>query len=177
MKRFFKIQLCISFGLAIFMFPVLSVSASAAPAQLLNKTVLVSFSVAIPSKGSDGSVMNNPRSIQRTIYISSQGRVFVRSARAVGRNRDSQERGPAENSMRFAGNSLVGVVQFISGASQMTISFDPSFASCAANVLTGADGGKAIKFKGLDGIEYTATGKPQVSGVSCSIRDGNALAD
>jgi len=57
---------------------VLGSSAGAAtpPAQLLNKTV-VAFSVMWP--GAPG-----PLSVQRLIYVSSKGRIFVRGTRAGG---------------------------------------------------------------------------------------------
>lgn len=150
---------------------------AAAPSQLLNKSVFVSFNIAVPSQGSDGSSHNSSRISERVIYISSQGRVFTRVTRKAGRNSEMKEAGPETARLNFVGNSLVGVMQMISGASQLTVSFDPSFQSCTAKVIAGGENGKAIVYKGLNGVTYTATGKAQISGESCSIRDGNALAD
>lgn len=149
----------------------------AAPAQLYNKTISVSFSVSIEGKGSDGSTVNHPRQSSRLIYVSSQGRVFSRALRSNGRNSETKERGPGEGGLQFAGNQLVGTLPFISGASRLTISFDPSFQSCSGQIIQGTESGKPFIWKGLNGVTYTATGKPNVSGVSCSIRDGNALAE
>ena len=59
----------------------------AAPQQALNKSVTVALSVTVPARGSDRSTQANPRAITRTYYISSQGRVFARAHRNVGRNR------------------------------------------------------------------------------------------
>jgi hypothetical protein len=151
-------------------------AAHAAPQGMLNKSVTVSLSVTIPARGSDGSTQANPRAVTRTIYISSQGRVFARVDRQVGRRSQTVERGPGEGTMRISGNSLVGVIVFPSGASQMTVNFDPSFSSCTAQVVMGAEKGKPIVYKGLNGMTYTQTGPAQVSGVSCSVRDGNAFA-
>ena len=39
--------------------------------------------------------------------------------------------------------------------------------------MLGREGGKAFKFKGLNGKTFTSTGTPTVSGATCSIRDGN----
>jgi len=151
-------------------------AAHAAPQGLLNKSVTVSLSVTIPARGSDGSTQANPRGVTRTIYISSQGRVFARADRRVGKRSETIERGPGEGNMRISGNSLVGVIVFPSGASQLTVSFDPSFSSCTARVVMGAEKGKPIVYKGLNGMTYTQTGPAQVSGVSCSVRAGNAFA-
>ena len=151
-------------------------TAHAAPEQMLNKSVTVSFSMTIPARGSDGSTQANPRAITRTFYISSQGRVFARADRRVGGRSETTERGPGEGNIRIAGNSLVGVMVLPSGASQITVNFDPSFSSCTAQVVMGAERGKPIVYKGLDGKTYTQTGPVQTSGVSCSVRAGNAFA-
>lgn len=151
-------------------------AAHAAPQQALNKSVTVSFSITVPARGSDGSSQANPRAVTRTYYISSQGRVFARADRRVGKNQDRLEKGPGETNMRVSGNSMVGVIVFPSGAMQLTVNFDPSFSSCSARAIVGAEGGKPIVYKGLDGKTYTQTGPAQVSGVSCSVAAGNAFA-
>ena len=151
-------------------------AAHAAPQGMLNKSVTVSLSITIPARGSDGSTQANARAVTRTIYISSQGRVFARADRRVGGRSDAVERGPGEGNVRISGNSLVGVIVFPSGASQLTVNFDPSFSSCTAQVVMGAERGKPIVYKGLDGKTYTQTGPAQVSVVSCSVRAGNAFA-
>ena len=156
---------------------VIGGSAHAAPQQALNKSVTVSFSITIPARGSDGSTQANPRAVTRTFYISSQGRVFARADRRVGKKQDRKEKGPGEASMRLSGNSMVGVMSMPSGASQLTISFDPSFSSCTARLIVGAESGKPIVYKGLNGLTYTQTGPVNVSGVSCSVSAGNAFAN
>ena len=151
-------------------------TAHAAPQQLLNKSVTVSLSVTIPARGSDGSTQANPRAVTRTIYISTQGRVFAKADRRVGKHSETTERGPGEGNMRISGNSLVGVMVMPSGASQLTVNFEPSGSSCTAQVVMGAERGKPIVYEGLDGKTYTQTGPVQISGVSCSVRAGNAFA-
>lgn len=151
------------------------VPAVAAPAGALNKTVRASFSYSAPAKGSDGSTISGTRQVQRTVYISSQGRIFNRHNEQEGRNSAERERGPGVTNMRFAGNSIVGVHQQASGAVRMTINFSADFRSCTIDVIAGGEGGKPVQFKGLNGIMYTTTGKPQISGQSCSVSEGNAL--
>lgn len=155
----------------------LALSALAAPSQLLNKTIVVSFGVSAPAKGADGSTLTGTRSSQRTIYVSSQGRIFARANRQAGRNSEQKEMGPEATTIRFSGSSLVGVMKFPSGASQLTINFDSSFQSCTASVIAGGEDGKPIIFKGLNGVMYTTTGKMQFSAVSCAIRNGNAFSE
>src|SRR5436305_9811123 len=148
--------------------------AFAAPAELLNKTITVNYTVTIPGKSADGQTISGVRNAVRTIYISSAGRIF---ARVFRRDRDAsatKEAGPGDtgNTLRFEGNKLVGVVQFVSGASQMIITWDASGGSCNATIVAGRDSGRAIQWKGVNGKTYTATGPVQNSNISCSIATG-----
>lgn len=162
---------------ALLCFSAATPASAQAPKQLHNKSILLSMNIMIPGKGSDGSTPGT-RTSNRVIYVSSAGRVFAKATRTVGRNRQDKERGPEDSGgLRFAGDKLTGVLPFVSGASLLTISFDPSFQSCSGNVVMGRDNGKPIVWKGINGVTYTSTGPPQVSGISCSIRDGNALAN
>lgn len=152
-------------------------TAHAAPQQLLNKSVVVSLSVLTPARSSDGlAVTSTPRAVTLTFYVSSQGRVFSRLNQSVNRLADSTDRAPGEASVRISGNSLVGVWPLPSGAAQLTVNFDAAFSSCTARIIMGAERGKPIVFKGMDGRTFTQTGPPQVSGVSCAVRAGNAFA-
>jgi hypothetical protein len=151
-------------------------AAHAAPEGMLNKSVTISFSITIPARGADGSSQANPRLITRTIYVSSQGRVFARADRRVGQKGQTTEKGPGEVGIRVSGNSLTGVLPLISGATQLTVNFDPSFSNCTAQVILGAESGKPIVYKGLNGVTYTQTGPAKVSSASCSVRSGNAFA-
>jgi len=150
----------------------------AAPAELLNKTITVTYTTTIPGKSPDGQSITGVRNAVRTIYISSAGRIF---ARVFRRDRDAsatKEAGPGEsgNTLRFEGNKLTGVMQFVSGAVQMVIIWDASGGSCNAAMLAGRDSGRAIQWKGVNGKTYTATGPVQTSNISCSIAAGNGFA-
>ena len=147
----------------------------AAPAALLNKSITVSYATTIPGKTADGTQVTGTRQSTRTIYISSAGRIFARVARRDGRASETKDRAPGDNSYRFVGDKLVGVMQFQSGASQMTISFDPSGQSCSASIVAGRDSGQAIRWKMVDGSVREATGAPTFSNISCSIVSGNAF--
>lgn len=152
-------------------------SAWAAPAALLNKSISVSYATTIPGKKADGSPVSGSRVATRTVYISSAGRIFARVARRDGNAAETKEAGPGEsgNNFRFVGDKLVGVMQFASGASQMTISFDSSGQSCSASIVAGRDSGRTIRWKGVDGTMREATGPVTFSNISCSISSGNAF--
>jgi hypothetical protein len=157
---------------------ILPTIAFAAPAELLNKTITVNYTVTIPGKSADGQTISGVRNAVRTVYISSAGRIF---ARVFRRDRDAsatKEAGPGEtgNTLHFEGNKLVGVMQFVSGAVQMTISWDASGGSCSATILAGRDSGRTIQWKGVNGKTYTATGPVEPSNISCSIASGNSFA-
>ncbi len=154
-------------------------SAYAAPAGLLNKSITVSYTTTIPGKKDDGSPATGSRIAVRTVYISSAGRIFGRVFRRDGNATQTREAGPSEagNTFRFAGDKLVGAMQFASGAAQMTISFDTGGQSCSAAIVAGRDNGKPIRWKGVDGAMRESTGPVTFSNVSCSIASGNAFGN
>jgi hypothetical protein len=149
----------------------------AAPAALLNKSISVSYTTTIPGKKADGTPVRGSRIATRTIYVSSAGRIFARVARRDGNAAETKDAGPGEsgNTLHFVGDKLVGVMKFASGAAQMTISFDASGQSCSAGIVAGRDNGQPIRWKGVDGTMWEATGPATFSNVSCSIAAGNAF--
>jgi hypothetical protein len=155
-----------------------SLPAEAAPAELLNKTVTVSYTVTIPGRASDGTTTSGSRNASRTFYISSAGRVFRRTTRSDGRFAETQDSAPGDqaHNVHFDGNKLIGVMPLVSGAAQMMISFSPGGQTCEANIVIGREGGRTLSWKGVNGKTYEATGTASVSNVSCSIRPGNAFA-
>ena len=152
-------------------------AAQAAPAEALNKTVTVSYTVAIPARGADGTTVPGVRNATRTIYISSAGRAFGRVSRSDRRQSETKEAAPGErgNTYRFEGSRLVGVMPFVSGAAQMSITFQGG-SSCDANIAVGRDQGRPLKWKGVNGMTYEATGPATVSNIRCSVSAGNAFA-
>jgi len=156
-------------------FLVLCSSAYAAPPALLNKTVTISYSVS--ASDMDGPRSSGTRAVVRTLYISGAGRIFSRADRREGRNTEKIDKGPdrTAGSFRFAGDKLVGVLPFASGAAQLTVNFDRAGQSCTASVKGGRENGQAYRWKAVNGEMHT--GSLMFSGESCSIRDGNAFGD
>lgn len=158
--------------------------AIAAPAQLLNKTVSLRWTNSYQQRAPDGQEMGRQIASGRTIYISSAGRLFERTTRSSdgGMKRrsdlgpgETQSAGGVSKSVRWAGDRLVGSVQFESGAAQYSVSFGAGFSSCSVDVVYGRSGGN-MRMKGLDGRIYEILSST-VSGQSCSVSDGNALAN
>lgn len=161
-------------GMAIL---TLTCAAQAAPQQALNKTVQLAFNVFVPGKSPDGRTVNVTRNFTQQIYISSQGRLFTKMATRVSNLTGGKLDAPGEGNFRFVGDKIIGLNQHVSGASQQIITFDPGFQTCSASILAGTESGKPFSWKGLDGVIYTATGKVEISNVSCSISQGNAVAN
>lgn len=151
-------------------------NAFAAPAYLLNKTVTVS-STTTASFLANGRPATGTRNTIHTIYISTQGNIFLRRVR-YDRSASSAEEFATSTgiNMRFEGAKLVGTALFSSGAARMVISFDPTGQSCTASIQFGRDNGRPPSWKGANGVTYTGTGPLVVSNVTCSVTAGNALA-
>jgi hypothetical protein len=156
---------------------LLPVSLFAAPPGMLNKTVTVSFEIAIPAKTAGGEPRASRRTVNKVMYVSSAGRVFSRSVRTASRGRESREVAPGEKdgAPRIEGNTIVGTLRAYTGATRMVVSFDNSFSSCTATVIVGREGGN-FTWKSLSGETYIATGPTTVSTPSCSVQSGNAFA-
>lgn len=161
--------------LSIFALALFAENAAAASAQLSNKTVRYSYTASAQAKRSDGATVTANRNGQLTLYVSSQGRVFERSDRQEYNNRGSNDRAPDKATFRISGNQLVGVAQHVSGATRVTITFDPDFRTCSVNFLMGTDNGKPIQGKGINGMTYTTLEKPKFSNMTCSVTEGNAF--
>lgn len=149
--------------------------AAAAPARIANKTVRYSFAVSAPARRADGTIVLGAGNYSRTLYISSQGRIFDREDRQEYREKKTSDRGPEGTKFRIQGNRIVGLFQHMSGATQIIISFDDEFKSCTINAMTGAESGKSAQMKGLNGVTYTALGKVTYSNQTCSVTEGNAF--
>ena len=151
--------------------------ALAAPAQLLNKTIVITWSESIQEKTEDGRLLNTSLSRERIAYVSSAGRVFVKTTQRIQSAQKSAEVAPGSSpgSLSFQGNSMVGTSVFGGFARRLTVTFDASFASCTIAVAYGKSGGPQ-KWKSVDGKRTLEPIAIAVGSTSCSIRDGNALA-
>ncbi|MBN8982167.1 MAG: hypothetical protein J0I29_12965 [Rhizobiales bacterium] len=168
------------FSFALVIAPSCAVAAGA-PAGALNKTVTISFVSSGMSTSASGQQKGFNTSVQRIVYISSAGRLFMKHTASNGRAQRGGTFDPDNTStghggsFNFQGNKLVGVISYAGGARQITATFDPGFSSCTASVIEGAVGGK-MQRKGPNGEMYTLTGVT-TSSPSCSVQSGNAFAN
>lgn len=152
---------------------------AAVPQQAMNKTITIAFTSTGTSKDAEGTVRNFNTQVTRMIYVSSQGRLFMRhQATNRGGTRggdfDPGDTRRGKGSFSFQGNRLVGVIPYQAGARQIAVSFDSGFSSCTVSVIEGHSGG-VIRRKGPSGKMYEITSGTTTS-PSCSIRTGNAFA-
>ena len=151
--------------------------AHAAPKQLLNKSIVISWSDSVYQKYPDGQKGTATITRQRIAYISSAGRVFIKSQNSDRAQQLNREIAPGDEtgSLAFKGDVMVSHVVFNGFARQLTVRFDASFTSCNATVVYGRSGGprtwKSFDQKRTFEVETISAGSP-----SCSIRNGNAVS-
>jgi hypothetical protein len=176
--RQFSFKACLMAGvLAMPAFP-----AFAAPSQLYNKTIHISWSNLVSETGPSGEKKSITLAVTHTVYVSSAGRLFERSTRSAGKMQKGGDRGPGDNqnksgeatNVHFEGTRLVGLLAFAQGGRRYVASFDPGFASCTLAVTLGREGG-GMKRKGVNGVMYTID-SIAATGESCSISEGNSFA-
>lgn len=158
----------------------MSTPSFAAPAGLLNKSIHISYATFIPARTADGRLNRGTRKVAMTVYVSSEGRIFLKKVNRTGRFGRDFAAAPERTArgFHFAGSTLVGALGARSGnmAAQWKVSFDSSFQTCSAEVIVGGAGGAPINWIALNGERYTATGRPTISDVTCSVENGNAFA-
>jgi hypothetical protein len=163
------------FGIA---FALIWFRAEAAPPQALNKTITVTYNSFIPANCSDGTPNRYARNVTQQIYISTQGRLFAKLAGRAGNATGNRLVEPSASGIfHFSGNKIIGTFPVVSGASQVTVTFDDSYQNCSAEVINGSESGKPFVWVNLVGVKCTSTGKSTVSNISCSVRQGNAFAN
>lgn len=166
-------------ALAAALFCAAPVTAFAAPSQLLNKTVTVSFTVSgLAQQAGEATPHSFSSVVSHTIYVSSAGRLFERHGANNGKGSKRRDVAPdsaGSGSFSFQGNRLVGVRSFSAGARQVVVNFDSGFSSCTANIIEGKENG-VINRVGASGKRVTET-QVKASSPNCSIQDGNAFAN
>jgi hypothetical protein len=162
--------------LAVSLLSVVEANAGAAPQQLHGKTITLSWGESGSYKR-NGSSFPVTYSVKRVIYVSQAGRAFIRGTTAGRNGAMTKEAGPERTVGRveFSGNTVVAYQVNRGIARRAVVTLDPAFSSCSAAVTVGKSGpGSTIE--GYDGVTYEVISL-QSSGVNCSIRDGNALAN
>jgi hypothetical protein len=153
-----------------------SFAQAAAPKEIYNKTVTITWTeTGTYTRVSDGKQTNPTGRFKAIVYISSAGRPFVRASSTNGNFSNSGDRGPEQNNARFEGDKLVMTGVSIGIARRLVTTFDAGFASCATSVTIGKAGANA-RIVGFDREIHNVVSM-QAGGASCSIANGNALAN
>jgi hypothetical protein len=149
--------------------------------------VVISMSETRASRPvSGGPTTNSSASMQFSVYISTTGRPFVRSKRALTTGRRGTETknidtAPGGNigvstasNVSFSGNSMVAIMAMTSGARRITVNFDGG-SSCSATVQNAKEGGKNMVIRSrYTGVQREVISS-QITVNSCSVRSGNVF--
>jgi hypothetical protein len=166
--------------------------AGSAPKELYGKSIVVSWFES-RQNGRHGALQNPTISS----YVSTAGRTFTRVFVARGKGRwgfghggnlrtTSAEHGPGEgqapgakvSGTEFAGHSLSMTSVFESGARRISVEFDDRFTSCQAKVVYGKEAGHStIRQTSMFGGQTVEVGAIDVSGVTCSVKEGNVFTE
>jgi hypothetical protein len=169
-----------------------TVEGAAFPAQLLGKSIIVSWTSNRQQKfqGSD-EIAARSWSEGLSIYISSAGRAFSKEqATGGGRRRgrsartSESDQAPDVSRNEWGGNRVVHFEEgalavdslLISGARRVIVTFDDGYDSCNARVIYGREGGiTPIRQRSVFSGRQFQVVSIQTSTSSCSIMSGNVF--
>jgi hypothetical protein len=164
---------------------VMSAAASAAvaaPAGLLGKSVVVSWSEArVQRFVGEANWRSVNASHELSVYVSSAGRVFSKFSATTRRGTGANEQVSGEGGNRvpsFSGNSMTIVAAQQGMARRVAVEFDGGFSSCTASVIRGKESGagsgfaKSVIIGQRIEIQSVSTGS-----ASCSVRAGNVFGN
>jgi hypothetical protein len=166
--------------------PAAGNAGSNAPLQLFGRSIVVSWSeTRMQRTVGEEQFHAQSGSLTERLYISTTGRPFERITHGhspVLREQmgtGGQTPTGRARALQFQGRSIVIIAGRINGARRVEINFDEHFESCAAQVVNGKEADASVYT--VAGIRNPGT-LVQVQSVStsaatCSITDGNVLAD
>jgi hypothetical protein len=158
--------------------------AYAAPgADLVGKSILVSWTENRQQRTNGSEVRPVTRNFQLQMYVSGAGRPFTRvtSSGRGGTHGNEQVGGGGDSlgggtrSVKVNGNSIVVQANWANYARNLSVDVAPGGSSCSAQMSVGKEPGSAPKaFRNVGGFTVEIHSL-SVSGVSCSIRQGNVF--
>jgi hypothetical protein len=171
------------------LFPATGLAGSA-PAQLLGKSVAVSWTDTRDMSFEDAPHVTRMYLSNLKVYISSAGRAFIeftlaiqtpggRSASAVGQQAPGDTRSSRGNPrfIHFEGDSLIVDQQLGDvGARRVAIKFGNNYTSCTASIITGKLGEEPIHSRGMISGRSLTFYSIQPSTPQCSISEGPAFS-
>jgi hypothetical protein len=160
-----------------------SAALAAAPTQLYGKSVRINWGEQrmqrVVGQGNFGSVSARQ---DLSIYVSANGRVFSRmtfsSGGGTGKVEQVAGEGGATRVPSFAGRSLQLFMPFQGGMRRVAVEFGDGFGSCSASVTFPIQAGGRSRV-GISPITKQAIEFQSItaSGASCSVSEGNAVAN
>lgn len=131
------------------------------------------------------------------MYVSTLGRIFTKLLLVLGNRRGGlesgghhptviAERGPGERQVwglavsntKFAGHSLIVTSRLESGARRIVVDFESGLTSCQAKIVYSKESGRStLRQISLFSGRTVVVRAIEVSGVRCTVRDGNAFTE
>jgi hypothetical protein len=176
------------FSAALLIFVIWPAMAGAAPQGLYGKSITISWNETRSQRdGQSGPFRPVSIPFILTYYISSQGRVFMRSTAKGGSGAGfgsvdavagNAPKGYVDaRNMTFKPNGMVTNAAFGGAGRHMDVTFDGGFSSCSAHVVTAMQsGGKTAVVRSIatgSNVEFESV---SAGPASCSIATGNAFA-
>lgn len=159
-------------------------SAVAAPGpDLVGKSVTVSWTESRQQRTDNSEVHAVTRNFQLQVYVSGAGRPFARISNSGRRGNQSAEQvgeggqslGGGARSLKADGNTIT--LQAIYGNYARNLRVDVTASGCNAQMSVGKESGSAPKaFKNRAGMKIEIHSL-SVSGVSCSLQQGNVFGN
>jgi hypothetical protein len=157
-------------------------TAGAAPAGLLGKSVVVSWSeTRVQRFVGEANWRSVNASHELSVYISSAGRVFSKFSATTRRGTGANEQVSGAGGNRvpsFSGNSMT-IVQAQQGtARRIAVEFDGGFSSCTASVIRGKESGAGSGYaKSVITGQRIEIQSASAGSASCSVRAGNVFGN
>jgi len=158
--------------------------AASAPAALLGRSITINW---MENRDQIDLTTNRHQNIAvpntLIVYVGSTGRVFSRMSYGGAQGASSDQTagsadatGYGSRQIVFGGNSMHVTNAIKGGARQISVTAQSGWSSCSVNVVYGRDGsGQAMRQINLAG-HIKQLNSISISGTSCQIGDGNALA-
>jgi len=164
-------------------------AAIAAPAQLYDKSITVSWSESRSQRAVGLEPAFRPVSIPSrfTVYVSTKGNIFKRifSMTPDGRQSGARDRAGASNSggggsvsVQFQGNAMIASASNGGYGMRIQVTFDSGFGSCTAQVVGGKQAGsKTVTLRSVASGQTIEVESVSAGAATCAVAQGNPFAN
>ena len=156
-------------------------AAVAAPAALLGKSVVVSWSeTRIQRIVGEANWRTVNASHELSVYVSSVGRVFSKFSATTRRGTGANEQVSGQGGNRvpsFSGRTMTIVALQQGIARRVGVEFDESFSNCTASVIRGKSGAGSGFAKSIINGQRIEIQSASTGSASCCVRAGNVFGN